>query len=340
MAYDIYKQLIPGLPHNSYRHGKPEGIVLHEVGYYGGTAEGNRKYEASHWKSAFVHFFVDWDSIIQCADTDYLAYGAGHVANQRFIHIELVRTKDKAQFERSYNRYVWLIARLLKQYGLKPDRRTTLWTHKDVTKYLGGTTHQDPDAYLATYGVSVDELIADITSAYNGSDKPVSKPQNAPKPASNPKTSKSSNLLCKGDKGNAVKELQQDLIKAGYSCGNAGADGDFGSGTEKAVKELQHDYHISVDGVVGDQARAALKKALSNKKSKPKSSSKSSVPYPGHLIKVGSRGKDVQRVQNAVNVKADGDFGPATKKAVQAYQRHHGLTADGIVGKKTWGVMF
>jgi N-acetylmuramoyl-L-alanine amidase len=33
---------------------------------------------------------------------------------------------------------------------------------------------------------------------------------------------------------------------------------------------------------------------------------------------------------------ADGIFGAGTENAVKSFQRHHGLTVDGIVGKKTW----
>jgi N-acetylmuramoyl-L-alanine amidase CwlA len=68
--------------------------------------------------------------------------------------------------------------------------------------------------------------------------------------------------------------------------------------------------------------------------------SSSIVPYPGHLIRVGSRGKDVQRIQRAVGATPDGVYGPATKRAVQSYQSRHGLAADGIVGPATWAVMF
>jgi peptidoglycan L-alanyl-D-glutamate endopeptidase CwlK len=95
------------------------------------------------------------------------------------------------------------------------------------------------------------------------------------------------------------------------------------------------------DAVGGEKAPATIKKSVKAAPAKKKAaSSKSIVKYPGHLIKVGSKGKDVQRVQNAVNVKADGIFGPATKKAVQAYQMRHGLSADGIVGKQTWSKLF
>ena len=35
----------------------------------------------------------------------------------------------------------------------------------------------------------------------------------------------------------------------------------------------------------------------------------------------------------------DGDFGQATEKAVKAFQKDHGLTADGVVGQKTWAAL-
>jgi peptidoglycan hydrolase-like protein with peptidoglycan-binding domain len=68
--------------------------------------------------------------------------------------------------------------------------------------------------------------------------------------------------------------------------------------------------------------------------------SKDVVPYPGHAIKKGSKGKDVERIQRAVGANPDGVYGPKTEAAVKAYQKRHGLAVDGIIGPKTWSVMF
>lgn len=55
----------------------------------------------------------------------------------------------------------------------------------------------------------------------------------------------------------------------------------------------------------------------------------------GGPLRVGSKGEDVQRVQKALGITADGDFGPGTERAVKAWQAANGLTPDGIVGPKT-----
>ncbi|WP_338062798.1 glucosaminidase domain-containing protein [Sporolactobacillus spathodeae] len=64
------------------------------------------------------------------------------------------------------------------------------------------------------------------------------------------------------------------------------------------------------------------------------------VPYPGRVLSIGSTGKDVQRIQNAVGIQADGIYGPQTAAAVRAYQRRHRLDVDGQVGPVTWAIMF
>ena len=54
------------------------------------------------------------------------------------------------------------------------------------------------------------------------------------------------------------------------------------------------------------------------------------------LLKNGSKGEDVKKLQNKLGLGADGVFGPGTEKAVKEWQSKNGLTADGIVGESTW----
>lgn len=67
-----------------------------------------------------------------------------------------------------------------------------------------------------------------------------------------------------GEKSNAVKDLQEKLIKLGYDVGRDGADGDFGVNTLAAVKKFQREHNLVADGEVGTLTRAALEAALKN----------------------------------------------------------------------------
>lgn len=58
------------------------------------------------------------------------------------------------------------------------------------------------------------------------------------------------------------------------------------------------------------------------------------------LLKVGSKGDDVKKVQEKLGLGADGIFGPGTEQAVKAWQSANGLTADGIIGANTFAKMF
>ena len=63
-------------------------------------------------------------------------------------------------------------------------------------------------------------------------------------------------MLSYGDTGNAVKALQRCLNGWGYDCGEV--DGDFGNKTKAAVRKLQTEHGLEVDGVAGTQTWAAL----------------------------------------------------------------------------------
>ena len=58
------------------------------------------------------------------------------------------------------------------------------------------------------------------------------------------------------------------------------------------------------------------------------------------LLKVGSEGADVKKLQEKLGVEAIGKFGPRTEAAVKAWQKTNGLKDDGIVGDATWAKLF
>jgi peptidoglycan hydrolase-like protein with peptidoglycan-binding domain len=118
-------------------------------------------------------------------------------------------------------------------------------------------------------------------------------------------------VLRKGTSGEPVKRLQAKL--------GVEADGEFGSNTEKALKEWQAKYKNSLtpDGIAGPDTFMAM------------------GLYELVLLKEGTRGDAVKTLQEKLGVAADGQFGPGTEKAVRDYQQKNGLVADGMAGPAT-----
>ena len=57
------------------------------------------------------------------------------------------------------------------------------------------------------------------------------------------------------------------------------------------------------------------------------------------ILRKGSRGDEVKKLQRALGLIDDGIFGNLTDEAVRTLQRENGLFPDGIVGPKTWAVL-
>ena len=73
-----------------------------------------------------------------------------------------------------------------------------------------------------------------------------------------------------GSNGSAVQELQEKLIALGYSCGEYGADGDYGDGTASAVRDFQRKNGLIEDGIVGPKTLEAIDKAVKSKSNQVK----------------------------------------------------------------------
>lgn len=153
-------------------YGKPEGVVAHETANNTSTITGEISFMSRNHRNAFVHAFIDGARVIETHPTDYGAWGAGRYANERFIHVELVRVHRFDQFARSINNYAEYIAGLLYKYDLgvtdaDPTGKGTLWSHRAVSLHLGGTTHVDPHGYFARWGYNWNQFVQLVNKKYD-----------------------------------------------------------------------------------------------------------------------------------------------------------------------------
>jgi peptidoglycan hydrolase-like protein with peptidoglycan-binding domain len=161
-------------------------------------------------------------------------------------------------------------------------------------------------------------------------------------------------LLEEGTRGADVRRLQQVLTELAYQPGPI--DGISGSRTIAAVTAFQTDAGLKADGLAGRATRASLKTryaagttasgtaattTTATTDTAVESSTTTTTVTASGILREGSRGADVQRVQELLaNIgyapgPIDGIFGPKTKVAVLAFQDDHGLRVDGLVGWST-----
>ncbi len=110
-----------------------------------------------------------------------------------------------------------------------------------------------------------------------------------PAPAPEPEPVKRPTIR-KGNRNVYVKELQMYLDSLGYNLGICGIDGDFGTATEKAVKEFQRDNGLKQDGICGPKTWTALIDAVDKLKTQPK-------PEPAKTYSVIIRGLEQAQAQ-------------------------------------------
>ncbi|MBL7847737.1 MAG: peptidoglycan-binding protein [Cyclobacteriaceae bacterium] len=135
--------------------------------------------------------------------------------------------------------------------------------------------------------------------------------------------------LRRGDVGSEVTRIQKMLYDFGYDMV---VDGDFGPGTEAAVKKFQGEHGLMVTGTVD----VATEGAIESEKNKPKV--KDSKLTTGVYLKKGDAGAPVLALQKALNrrgakrIVEDGVFGGETVVALKAFQKANKLTVDGVAG--------
>jgi peptidoglycan hydrolase-like protein with peptidoglycan-binding domain len=141
-----------------------------------------------------------------------------------------------------------------------------------------------------------------------------------------------STALRLNDSGEAVSELQQQLLKLGYYDGEM--TGFYGALTQAAVTRFQQSVGLTADGIVG----AATQSALQNPTGQPAAAS-ASTPQP--LVRLGDSGAQIAELQKRLtdlgfySGSISGSFDRLTEVAVSRFQQANGLPVDGIVGSAT-----
>ena len=110
--------------------------------------------------------------------------------------------------------------------------------------------------------------------------------------------------LRKGNTGAYVRIMQEALKDRGYDLGICGVDGDFGTATEKAVKEFQRDAGLTQDGICGAKTWTALQAAVDRLNAKPEPVKSYTVTISG-LMK-GAAEELVREYPNAVMTETSG----------------------------------
>lgn len=220
-AYTIEKNLIG--------NGAPAGytssnkyVILHEAGNPSNTGADSLdrevNYMRNNWTSAFVSYFVgSGGRVVQLANNGAYQYGAGQVANSYgYAQIELARTNNQATFEKDYKSYINLARDLAKQAGVPltlDSYGNGIKTHLWVSNNIWGD-HQDPYAYLASWGITKAQLAQDLLSGFTIPATPDVEKEIAKPGTNTPVPTKSNQMIYRADDLQYIHGLWQ--VKSNY----------------------------------------------------------------------------------------------------------------------------
>ena len=255
--------------YTTFQRRGPLGLVLHSVGCAQPSAEVFvKKWNSTSYDRACVHAFIDANTgtVYQCMPWNFRAWHVGGSANNTHIGVEMcepsaikyttgakftIKDKEKAfkQCETAYKSAVELFAILCNKYKLDPLKDGVILSHNECGKRGIGSGHVDPEHLWSCLGIgyTMDGFRNDVKKAMRGA----SVIPTTTKPIAEKTVSVKVRQLSKGMDGNDVKTLQAALIANGFSCGTAGADGDFGSATDAALRKFQTKYGLGADGIAG-----------------------------------------------------------------------------------------
>ena len=218
-----------------------------------------------------------------------------------------------------------------------------------VDGIFGPETEEAVRAFQARSAITVDGIVGPQTTAALGGGGSSLTASIASASASEGTTSTVADTTSESASGSgtpagtpegAVKQLQSAL--------HLTVDGDFGPETEAAVRRLQARHGLTVDGIVGPETWGVIGVQGQETLTPPPSALPVQRETHQQTAQVASTGgggggvvsgNAVERLQKALKISPDGEFGPETEAAVKRLQARHGLTVDGVVGPATWAVL-
>ena len=142
-------------------------------------------------------------------------------------------------------------------------------------------------------------------------------------------------LLRRGDRGPAVADLREALASLQLLPSLNGSDrsmAEFDAATDGAIRDFQQRRGLIVDGIVGPVTVRSLTDARWTLGDRALT----------HTLSAPMTGDDVMALQTRLaemgynTGRPDGIFGPLTDACVRDFQRHRGLSEDGVFGPETY----
>ncbi len=194
--------------------------------------------------------------------------------------------------------------------------------------------------------VEYDGLVGYVKNAYILLKKVVAATATpAPTATPNPEGSGTSYvILMVGSEGAEVRALQAAMLELGFLRGTV--DGKFGAATENAVVLFQGMNEYPISGIADENLQAFLYAGKPKNAQGVATQITTMSPVYGATMKLGKTGEPVGRLQLRLmelgyySGEVTSIYDNATKKAVAAFQKKNGLTADGVAGKDTQDLIY
>lgn len=137
----------------------PQYLVIHETANPGASAY-NHYLLYSRGYSYAVHYVMELDgsTVYHCMNDNRKSWSVGN-GNSKVVSIELAHATNKADFDKQWDQAVKWAGDYLNSRGWGIDR---MISHNDARLMFGGTDHQDPLSYFASYGKSWNQFKAAV----------------------------------------------------------------------------------------------------------------------------------------------------------------------------------